>query len=393
MKSVIFLLLSLISWLVGISFLIVLLAIVFIQKVSMGFIIFILFLISICGAIGVFFWKSRHRATQGNINPISNSNFTKTTENQPISKNTINNNNINGSSFTASSDRVDPDDKPFYIDNSLLSYLEAKILKFWDGKRTDYVIPPYYSESAFGRNVKPVLEKLLSEGFIECSSLDKNISLHTIAELKVILADHELKTSGKKQELIYRLLENLSPVELEELFPVGVYQLTEKGQRALDEYSLMFLNDDYSLHFSFYRLKGEKKKSPQLSDKEILLKLALEDMEKAAKRSLYDNYLGIATAVGNMCLYKEDYRKALDFYIAAFFAWRVHLSQFKTPENVTNPYLSMQIDKCGALCNMSLNDLCHTIYTTIVSNNLLGLGTIDNAQKTVKEFKRSISLT
>lgn len=388
MKSVIFLLLSLISWLMGVSFLIVLLAIVFTQKVSMGFIIFILFLISICVAIGVFFWKLRRRETQGNINPISNSNFTKTTENQPISKNTI-----SDSSVTTSSESVDPDDKPFYIGASLLSYLEAKILKFWDGKRTDYVVPPYYSESAFGRNIKPVLEKLLSEGFIERSSLDKNISLHTIAELKVILADHELKTSGKKQELIYRLLENLSPIELEELFPVGIYQITEKGQRALDEYSLMFLNDDYSLHFSFYRLKREKEKSPQLSDKEILLKLALEDMEKAEKRSLYDNYLGIATAVANMCLYKEDYRKALDFYIAAFFAWRVHLSQFKTPENVTNPYLSLQIDKCGSLCNMSLNELCHTIYITIVSNNLLGLGTIDNAQKTVAEFKRSISLT
>lgn len=61
------------------------------------------------------------------------------------------------------------------------------------------------------------------------------------------------------------------------------YQITEKGQRALDEYSLMFLNDDYSLHFSFYRLKREKEKSPQLSDKEILLKLALEDMGESGK--------------------------------------------------------------------------------------------------------------
>ncbi len=383
MKRFIFLLLSLICWIIGLLFLIVLLSIVFAQKVGIGFIIFIIFLISFFVAFGIVFWKASSKKKQSNIKTISSLNpeaLVKQTTRALTNEDTFD------------SPSFDTDTESHYINSAPLSYLEAEILKFWNDKRTDYIVPSYYSENEFGRNVEPVLKKLLSEGFIERSGLEKNISLHTIPDLKVILSDHGLKTSGRKQELIYRLLENLSTVELEELFPVGVYQITKKGIKALSYYSLIFLNSDYAMGFSFYRLKQAKEDNPQMSDKEILIKLALEDMDKAAKRSLYDEYSNIAIKIANLYFYTSDYKIALDFYIAAFFSWNMHTQKFNPSYSYTNPYITDQIDKCGALCDMSLNDLCHRIYDIIVNFNLLGLGTIDNAQKAVQKFKNYISM-
>ena len=44
---------------------------------------------------------------------------------------------------------------------TVLSYLDAGALKFWNGKTTDYEIPEYYRTTAFGRNVLPAKDRLL----------------------------------------------------------------------------------------------------------------------------------------------------------------------------------------------------------------------------------------
>lgn len=69
--------------------------------------------------------------------------------------------------------RIDPDENIQAPKGAALTYLDARALEFWGGKRTDYKIPPYYSESAFGRNVGPALTRLLQGKYLQISELEK----------------------------------------------------------------------------------------------------------------------------------------------------------------------------------------------------------------------------
>ena len=185
--------------------------------------------------------------------------------------------------FEIHTQRIDPDEGVPTPPGAEISYLDAKALRFWDKKRTNYIIPPYYVESAFGRNVKPALQRLLDGGYLELSGIEKNIGLKTVPELKSILAERELKTSGNKPELIARLMDNFDLDELEELFPVGVYSITERGQNALEPYDIIRLNNEYRFDFSYYRLFEMQKEFPTYSNEDILVKLLTLEIQKCYK--------------------------------------------------------------------------------------------------------------
>lgn len=104
--------------------------------------------------------------------------------------------------FTISHRSIDPDENVPSIKGVSISYLDAKALKFWDGRRTDFKVPDYYANSAFGRNVTPALTRLLSKGYLALGNIRKRIALKQVPELKVVLSEHELKVSGRKAELI-----------------------------------------------------------------------------------------------------------------------------------------------------------------------------------------------
>ena len=127
--------------------------------------------------------------------------------------------------------------------------------------------------------MSPALHRLLDGGYLEISDIETNISLKTIPDLKAVLAEHDLKTTGKKGELVQRLLNNVPIEELESIFPVGKYELTEKGKSALVPYEIFDLNKRYSLGFSHYRLIKKKSQNPNDPPEDLIKSLLEEDMK------------------------------------------------------------------------------------------------------------------
>ncbi len=85
------------------------------------------------------------------------------------------------------------------------------------------------------RAVDKCLHSLLERGFLQVGDLQSAISLENTTVLKEELKKHGLKVSGKKDELIKRLMEQISQDELNERFTKRTYQLTELGKQALEE--------------------------------------------------------------------------------------------------------------------------------------------------------------
>ena len=289
--------------------------------------------------------------------------------------------------------KVEPEET-LSLDGATLSYLDAKALKYWDGKPTDFEIPAYYAESAFGRNVKPALRRLLDGSFLTTGDIQKSITRKTVPELKSILTEKGLKVSGKKDELIQRLMENLSSQELHKLFPVGVYEITSAGERALDEYAIIFENEDYQLGFSYYRLIQEKDKNPQSTGEAILYRLINEDIQECYRTGDKSRYQLIVPNAARYVMGHGDPELALDLYILVYFIWIMDLksASLQIPSG-QNCHSSKYIEDYGKLCGLSFSQLLERFRDTIHKNNPFGLANKRTVEAAVILFRKGLGVS
>ena len=79
-----------------------------------------------------------------------------------------------------------------------------------------------------------VLESLRSRGFITVGGVEPTIENLKSAELKALLKTYDLKTSGVKEDLVKRIINEIPISELEQLYPIRYYVLTNMGQDIID---------------------------------------------------------------------------------------------------------------------------------------------------------------
>ncbi len=87
------------------------------------------------------------------------------------------------------------------------------------------------------RNVDQCLKLLLQRGFLKIGDLQSAVEKETVTVIKEELKKYGLKVSGKKDEIVHRLVTGVSHEELAASFPRRTYQLTDLGKRELDEES------------------------------------------------------------------------------------------------------------------------------------------------------------
>lgn len=217
--------------------------------------------------------------------------------------------------------------------------------------------------------------------------------MKTIPELKAILAEHELKVSGKKGELIRRLMENLSEHELKELFPVGVYIVTEKGQTALKPYSIITANDRHALGFSYYRLLKEREKKPYDSDEAILAGLLAQEIQDCYKNGDQSNYQAVITKTARFMSEIGESERAFECYALGFFVYSMEVKAHPS-WNMSGQsyYLASLLEQCGKNEGYSLERVISEIKKILKENHPFGLATPSNINFTISLFKKSLSI-
>lgn len=86
------------------------------------------------------------------------------------------------------------------------------------------------------KNVQAVLSKLESVGFITVGTTADALTNQKLPELKQILQAHGLKASGKKSDIVQRIIENVPAEEIDASFPVKPYKRTDSGEALLKKF-------------------------------------------------------------------------------------------------------------------------------------------------------------
>lgn len=80
-----------------------------------------------------------------------------------------------------------------------------------------------------------LIQKHVDTDLLALSSLEMDLNAYTIPDLKEFLSQNNLKVSGKKSDLVHRLMENLSEDQIRTFAPDSYYYLTPHGEMVLND--------------------------------------------------------------------------------------------------------------------------------------------------------------
>lgn len=121
---------------------------------------------------------------------------------------------------------------------TLISKADIYALYQLNGKKDDYELNEFTWQSIFNMSPNGIIDKLIGNGFVELVR-DPQIALPQllVPDLKSILKNKDLKVSGRKKELVTRILDNLDATEIDEYIHFKTFRLTDTGFNLLKQHS------------------------------------------------------------------------------------------------------------------------------------------------------------
>ena len=184
------------------------------------------------------------------------------------------------------------------------------VLNFLD---RGYEVEDILKEGQFGTfpSAQDCIDYLVKEGYLTCEggaiTAEEISKKYTVADLKGLLKENGLKVSGKKQELVDRIL----PV-LNEGASAGNYELTDKAQEFIKENDWidLFMFALAAFRFEDYEIYVEGSSAGKIET-------ALNFCDEVLSRTLVNNqfliFLDGLTAKAHVYAYDNDYESFLDY--------------------------------------------------------------------------------
>lgn len=167
-----------------------------------------------------------------------------------------------------------------------ISGVDVLMLHHIVGKEENYIPAQKYWKDVYNLNVQKSLKRLSSNHLLEINySLNDSLYALKVDELKEILRKNNLKVSGRKKELVNRIIDNVDIDNLKGSLS-KVYTATPKGQKLIDDTNFInythrklrnYLNPNEA-YMTFLS-------NSSLSDKEVLI----ESLEKKIRSRQQQN--------------------------------------------------------------------------------------------------------
>lgn len=161
---------------------------------------------------------------------------------------------------------------------------EILFLSYVDGRKSSNYDYPIYWSRDYNLDFQGALTKLFKSGYLIFADSTYKLKSFKVTELKEILKDHNLKTTGKKADLIQRLADNLDDAEIDKLNNDDYFKVTEEGKKLLEQ----------NKHIDYFK-------------KRSIFDISIHTADKVIKKNPNTNHFSIALSVleGRMDKYDE----------------------------------------------------------------------------------------
>jgi len=179
-----------------------------------------------------------------------------------------------------------------------------------------YTSGNHFQDSWWSQNGIPdmqkVLDSLVERGFLEIGGIETALNIQKIPALKEVLKDHNLKQTGKKVDLVERVLKEIPEIELNKRFPQRTYSLTELGQEALkaEEYVLYIDRHTYE-DLDIWTLNRLVYSKPYSPYRDKIWEYLNECSMKHAKENNWGLYRNCRLTMYKFLLEEKKYQEAL----------------------------------------------------------------------------------
>lgn len=216
----------------------------------------------------------------------------------------------------------------------------------------------------YDTRVSKLKKQALEDNYIEYGNPLIAAESATVKEIKDVLKEHDLKVSGKKEDLIERLGQSLSEEDLRKAFPKKVLSISDKGNEFIEKNRYIFYYDKTTplrTHMEVDEYDSIFEDADDLSDENIYALLIdhlikrEDDFIMNKKWSPYRyNFMILAR------VYKDsgDEYKVLDCDFKLFIAGINNFSDYTNKSEPFNGYV-------GKTYSNELIDLMHSLSLTI----------------------------
>ena len=167
-------------------------------------------------------------------------------------------------------------------------------------------------EYSYGiQDVSLIIASLFEKGFFRKGTIVETIKLSTVPILKELLKKRNLKVSGKKDDLIKRIIENIPEDELEPIFNERPYKLTTKGEEILRKYEWVpYLHRNFCGDVDMWDFAKLMEEPPITDYKEKLWVYLVRKGEVLLKENNYGFYRNTISKLYKLAFENGNFEKA-----------------------------------------------------------------------------------
>lgn len=159
-----------------------------------------------------------------------------------------------------------------------------------------------------------LIQSLHDRGYITIGSLEDGMKKSNVKYLKSLLKEHNLKVSGRKADLINRLIENVPGAQLEKLFPERNYILTPKGTEALEKGAYIpYIHKHNIENLDIWNISELIHKAPDIYFKQAIWQYLEQHCKKYLKDKQYGLYRNCKFTMAELAMEEKLFDSALSF--------------------------------------------------------------------------------
>lgn len=227
-----------------------------------------------------------------------------------------------------------------------VQYLEPReilLLDYSQGFSTDQEHYHFW-EYQYGINVLSKLHDLINRGLLTLGDRCLTLNSRRIAELKALLRAHGLKISGRKADLVDRVLAHVSEADIDTAFPERRYVLTDLGRTAVTENEYIgYVHSHRLLDLGIDTIAAMVNEAPQYPWRDLIWSHLNQMLITSASRGAWGLYRNVTLSMAEFVAEESRWADALAFLAEVIFLDMNQLYRDEMPPDPVHRTSTMRI--------------------------------------------------